>query len=76
MNLFSSSSAKHVLQVFIQELLRFEIKRITGNILICVIFAMAQRDIIVKEITGKIILGILGHLDALWKEVEMSHLLR
>ena len=56
--------------------LKYEIKTITGNILICVTCVMGLPDIIVRGITERIILVTLVPLDALLKEGEMSRLLR
>ena len=69
--LFFQYLAKPVLQESIQPNSKYEIKTITGNILIYVTFVMGLLDIIVREITEKIILVILAPLDALLKEVEM-----
>ena len=56
---------------FIQLNSKYGIKMTTGNILICVTFAMARQVIIVREITEKIILVTLALSDALLKVEEM-----
>ena len=67
---------KPVLLVFIQRSLKFVIKMIIGNTLICVTYVMAPQDTTVKEIMVKTILVTLVPSDALLKEVEMLLLWR